>query len=120
MWFGYFDGFVIPVRPGKRDANREMAAQAVPLFMEYSAQRIVECFGDGVPDGKVTDMKRAVAAKEGEGVVVSWIVWVFKAVRDAANATTMEDPRMQMLDDMPFDATRMIMGGFEVLLDVAR
>jgi uncharacterized protein YbaA (DUF1428 family) len=29
----------------------------------------------------------------------------------------MDDPRMKMTSDMPFDGQRMIMGGFEVLLD---
>jgi uncharacterized protein YbaA (DUF1428 family) len=113
----YIDGFVIPVPTGKKQAYRDMAAMAAPFFMEYGATRIVECWGDDVPDGKVTDFKGAVKAEPGENIVFSWIVWPSKEVRDAANEKMKNDPRMKMPDDMPFDGKRMIMGGFEILLD---
>jgi uncharacterized protein YbaA (DUF1428 family) len=79
--------------------------------------RIVECWCDDVPDGKLTDFKRAVKAEAGENVVFSWIVWPSKSVRDAANKKIMEDPRMRPPSDMPFDGKRMIFGGFEILID---
>jgi uncharacterized protein YbaA (DUF1428 family) len=113
----YIDGFVIPVPTGKKQAYKEMAAKAAPIFTEYGATHIVECWGDDVPDGKVTDFKRAVNAEAGESVVFSWIVWPSKAVRDAANQKMQDDPRMKMTEDMPFDARRMIFGGFEILLE---
>jgi uncharacterized protein YbaA (DUF1428 family) len=113
----YIDGFVIPVPAGKKDAYREMAAKAAPIFAEHGATRIVECWGDDVPDGKLTDFKRAVKAEAGENVVFSWIVYPSKAVRNEANRKVMADPRMKMTDDMPFDGKRLIHGGFELLLD---
>lgn len=113
----YIDGFVIPVPSNKKEAYREMAAKAAPIFKEYGATRIVECWGDDLPDGKVTDFKCAVKAAPGENVVFAWIVWPSKAVRDAANKKIMEDPRMQPGDDMPFDGKRLIYGGFEILLE---
>jgi uncharacterized protein YbaA (DUF1428 family) len=113
----YIDGFVIPVPTDKKQAYRDMAAKAVPLFKEYGATRIVECWGDDVPEGKVTDFKGAVKAEPGENIVFSWIVWPSKEVRDAANKKMQEDPRMKMPDDMPFDGKRLIYGGFEILLD---
>jgi uncharacterized protein YbaA (DUF1428 family) len=113
----YIDGFVIPVRAGKKEAYRAIAAKAAPIFKEYGATRIVECWGDDVPAGKVTDFKRAVKAEAGENVVFSWIVWPSKAARDAGNKKIMADPRMKMTDDMPFDGQRMIFGGFEILQD---
>jgi uncharacterized protein YbaA (DUF1428 family) len=113
----YIDGFVIPVPTGKKQAYKEMAAKAGPIFKEYGATRIVECWGDDVPDGKVTDFKRAVNAEPGETVVFSWIVWPSKEVRDAGNQKMQTDPRMKMTEDMPFDGKRMIFGGFEILIE---
>lgn len=113
----YIDGFVIPVPSEKKQAYRDMAAKAAPIFKEYGAIRIVECWGDDVPDGKVTDFKGAVKAKPGETIVFSWIVWPSKEIRDAGQQKMKDDPRMEMTDDMPFDGQRMIFGGFEILFD---
>ena len=68
----YIDGFVVPVPAGKKEAYRAMAARAVPVYKEYGAMRVVECWGDDVPVGKQTDFKRAVEAEEDEVVVFSW------------------------------------------------
>jgi uncharacterized protein YbaA (DUF1428 family) len=113
----YIDGFVIPVPSDKKQAYRDMATKAAPLFKEYGATRIVECWGNDVPDGKVTDFKGAVKAEPGENIVFSWIEWPSKEVRDAGYQKMMDDPRMKMPDDMPFDPRRMIVGGFDILLD---
>ena len=113
----YVDGFVIPVRAGQKEAYRAIASKAAPIFKEHGATSVVECWGDDLPEGKVTDFKRAVKAEAGENVVFSWIVWPSKQTRDAGNKKVMEDPRMQMGGDMPFDMQRMFVGGFEVLVD---
>ena len=115
----YIDGFVIPVPAGKKEEYRAMCTKAASMFQEYGAQRIVECWGDDVPDGKVTDLKRAVNASKGENVVFSWIVWPSKEVRDEANLKMQSDPRMKSTPDMPFDPQRLIFGGFEVMLDTS-
>jgi uncharacterized protein YbaA (DUF1428 family) len=112
----YIDGFVIAVPAANKDAYRELAATVAPVFKEHGALRLVECWGDDVPDGKITDFRRAVQAEAGENVVFSWIVWPSKAVRDGAHKKVMEDPRMPK-GAAPFDGKRMIFGGFEVLLD---
>lgn len=113
----YIDGFVVPVPTSKKEAYRAMAAKAVPIYKEYGAMRVVECWGDDVPAGKQTDFKRAVEAEEDESVVFSWVEWPSKAARDEANPKVMADPRMQSGPDMPFDGKRIIFGGFEALLD---
>ena len=114
----YIDGFVIPVPTGKKEAYRQMAETAAQAFREHGATRLVECWGDDVPDGKVTDFKRAVKAEAGETVVFSWIVWPSKAVRDEGSKKVMEDPRITAgFADMPFDGKRLIYGGFELLFD---
>ena len=114
----YIDGYVVPVPTDKKQAYREVAAKAAPIFREYGALRVVECWGDDIPDGKVTDFTGAVKGKPNETVVFSWIVWPSKKVRDAGTEKFRNDPRMKNMDNMPFDGQRMILGGFEVLLDV--
>src|SRR5215204_2359603 len=98
----YIDGFVIPVPAGKKDAYREMAGKAAPIFMEHGATRVVECWGDDVIDGKVTDFKRAVKAEAGETVVFSFIEWPDKTTRDEAWKKIMADESLQPDGDMPF------------------
>jgi uncharacterized protein YbaA (DUF1428 family) len=113
----YIDGFVIAVPTANKDKFIKHANEADGMFMELGALRILECWGDDVPDGQLTDFRRAVQAKDDETVVFSWIEWPDKATRDAAFAKMHEmmktDPRMNPeKNPMPFDGKRMIFGGF--------
>jgi uncharacterized protein YbaA (DUF1428 family) len=115
---GYADGYVVPVPNGKKEAYRKVAAEAADVFKEYGATRVVEAWGDDVPDGKVTDFKRAVQATADESVVFSFVEWPDKATRDEGWKKVMQDPRMQPgANEMPFDAKRMFWGGFSPILD---
>ena len=88
------------------------------FFLEFGALRVVEAWGDDVPDGKQTDFKRAVQAKDNETVVFSWIEWPDKATRDAAMEKTRNEPRM--VEPMPFDGKRMIFGGFVPVVELEK
>jgi len=112
----YVDGFVIAVPADKKAAYLAQAKSFAPMFKEFGATRVVECWGDDVPDGKLTDFRRAVKAEDGEIVVFSWIEYPSKEVRDAANVKMREDERMKNAE-MPFDGKRMIFGGFMPLVD---
>lgn len=112
----YIDGYVIPVPEGKKDQYLDMAKKAFGKFQSWGAIRHVECWSDDVPDGQVTDFKRAVNAKPGEAIVFSWVEWPSKQARDAANQKMMEDPDFKDMD-MPFDGKRMIFGGFTPIFD---
>ena len=114
---GYVDGIVLAVPHDNKDAYKAMADKTSTMFRKYGAVRVVEGWGDDVPEGKVTDFHRAVKAKEGENVVYSFIEWPDKATRDTAWGKIMEDPAMQPEGEMPFDGQRMFWGGFDPLLD---
>lgn len=111
----YLQGFMIPVPPENREAYRKMAIAAAPIFEEFGAGRIVEGWGVDLPRGATTDMHRAVAAKDLENVVFSWIEWDSQEACEQAHDDMMKDERMKMPPEMPFDGKRMIFAGFEVL-----
>jgi len=113
----YIQGFVIPVPIAKKEEYRDMAEKAAPMFKEYGAIRIVETWGDDLPDGKVTDFKRSVNATADENVVFSWIVWPDKETCQAAADKMMQDERMKPDGPMPFDGQRMFYGGFVPIFD---
>jgi uncharacterized protein YbaA (DUF1428 family) len=117
----YLDGFVIAVPTANKQQFVDHARQSDSVFLELGATRIVECWGDDVPDGKVTDFRRAVQATGDESVVFSWIEWPDKATRDAAMPKLMSDPRLQPeANPMPFDSKRMIFGGFTPVVELDR
>jgi uncharacterized protein YbaA (DUF1428 family) len=114
----YFEGFVVPVPEAKRDEYRQHASGAAPLFQEFGVTRMVEAWDSDVPEGKVTDFRKAVDAKPDEKVVFSWFEYPSKAKRDAATEKFMSDPRMkEMGESMPFDGKRMIVGGFDAIVE---
>ena len=115
----YIDGFVIAVPTANKQQFIDHANMIDPVFKEYGAIRVVECWADDVPDGKVTDFRKSVQAKDDESVVFSWIEWPDKATRDAGMEKMMKDPRMDPKDQpMPFDGKRMIYGGFSPVFEI--
>jgi uncharacterized protein YbaA (DUF1428 family) len=113
----YVDGFVAAVPTANRETYRRHAELASGVFKEHGALSVVECWGDDVPEGKLTSFPMAVKRQPDETVVFSWITWPSKAVRDAGMAKVMADPRLQPeTNPMPFDGKRLIYGGFEVIV----
>jgi len=112
----YIDGFVIPVRKADKDAYLAMAKKAAEVWRDHGALEVIECWGDDVPDGKVTSFPMAVKLEPDEVVVFSWVTWPSRAARDAGNEKVMADPRMSPENmEMVFDGKRLIFGGFTLL-----
>ena len=110
----YVQGFIIPVPAGKREDYRKVAEDAWAMFKGYGALRVVEAWGDDVPDGKVTDFRRAVKAEPHDKIVFSFMEWPSREVCDAAAKQMMSDGNMNPPEgmEMPFDMKRMVFGGF--------
>ena len=114
----YFEGFVVPVPEGNKEAYHKSATDFAPIFQEFGVKRHVEAWDSDVHEGKVTDFRMAVNAKPDEKVVFSWFEYPDKAARDAANAKFRTDPRMKAMgENMPFDGKRMIVGGFDAIVE---
>jgi uncharacterized protein YbaA (DUF1428 family) len=114
----YVDGFLVPVPTENKAAYMKLAQNAAAVFKEYGAIKVVETWGDDVPEGKVTSFPMAVKRELHESVVFSWIIWPNRAARDEGMKKSMEDPRMKMdPSTLPFDGKRMIFGGFEAIVD---
>ncbi len=115
----YVDGFVAAVPTANRDAFLEHAEAAAAVIKEHGALKVVECWGDDVPDGEITSFPMAVKCREDETVLFSWILWPSKEARNEGMKKVMADPRMQPdVNPMPFDGKRVIFGGFEMIVDV--
>lgn len=124
----YIDGFVIACPQANKQKFIDHANTADSMFIEMGALRVVECWGDDIPEGTSTDFRMAVKAEPDEAVLFSWIEWPDKDTRDAAMAKMTEmmndpsksDPRMDPAKNpMPFDGKRMIFGGFTPVLDLS-
>ena len=114
----YFEGFIAPVPEANQTVYQKHASGFSALSPEFGVGRHVEAWDSDVPEGKVTDFRKAVDAKPDEKIVLAFFEYPSRQARDAANEKFMSDPRMEdMGKDMPFDGKRMIMGGFEAIVE---
>ena len=114
----YVDGFVCAVPTANRQKYREYDAGAALAFKEHGALSVVDCWGDDVPDGKLTSFPMAVKCQPDETVVFSWVVWPSRQARNEGMKEVIQDPRVDpRTNPMPFDGARMIFGSFEMIVD---
>jgi uncharacterized protein YbaA (DUF1428 family) len=116
----YIAGLVIPVPEEKRDAYRKWAENSAAIFRKYGCLEVAEAWEDYVPDGKQTDFRRAVAAKEGEKIVFAWQIWPDKKSLDDAETRMHADGALDVIGDIPFDAQRLILGCFTPIATMGR
>src|ERR1700730_13692507 len=114
----YIDGFVAAVPLATKQAYLAHVHEAARLFKDHGATRMVENWGDDVPQGKITDFHRSVRKKDDEAVLFSWIEWPSREARDTGMNALMQDERMKTLK-MPFDGQRLIFGGFSPIVETA-
>ena len=113
----YIDGFVAAVPKDRKEDYIQYAHQMAQVCKEYGVTKVIDNWGDDVPDGEVTSFPMAVQCKDNEVVVFSWMEWPSKEVRDKGWKEMMDDPRMDPAKSpMPFDGKRLIYGGFNTIL----
>ena len=117
----YVDGYVLPVPKKNLRAYRKIAQKAGAIWKEHGALEYRECAGDDLDNKWGVPYPRLLKLKRGETAVFAWIVFRSRADRNRVNAKVMKDPRLASMMDpkaMPFDARRMVYGGFTVLVDM--
>ena len=117
----YVDGFVVPVPKKSLNAYRAMARKAGKVWRDHGALEFRECVADDVKWGKRTSFPRSVKRKPNETVMFSYIVYKSRGDRDRVLKKVMKDKRLAKMMDvktLPFDARRMIYGGFKVIVDL--
>lgn len=115
----YVDGFLLPIPDDKVAEYKKVSRKAGKIWMEHGALSYFECMGDDVPKGKTTDFHRSVKIKEGETPWFSFIVYKSRKHRDAVLKKVMSDPRLKLdVQNMPFDAKRMMWGGFKTMIEM--
>lgn len=114
----YVDGFVAAVPSENKEMYIKHALDAAIAFKEHGATKLVECWGDDVPEGDLTSFPMAVKCQPNETVVFSWITWPSKETHNAGMKKVMADPRLNPdTNPIPFDGRRLIYGGFEMIVD---
>lgn len=117
----YIDGFVLPVPKKNIEAYRKLARKSGKIWREHGALEYKECIADDVSPGKKTSFPQSVKLKPDEVVWFSYIVYKSRRHRDQVNKKVMADPRLAKLggpNDVAFDSTRMIYGGFRTAVDL--
>lgn len=118
----YIDAFVLAIPTANKQLYADLSNRISQNFLDFGATRVMECWGDDIPEGEQTDYRRAVNAKDDESLILSWIEWPNKAIRDEGNQKMHE---LAMNDEsfdeskypVPFDGKRMLIGGFETMLE---
>jgi uncharacterized protein YbaA (DUF1428 family) len=116
----YVDGFVVPVPTSRLGSYRRMARKAAKIWKEHGALEYRECVGEDLQVKVGLPFPKGIKLKRGETIVFAWIVFKSRADRDRVNARVMKDPRLADSCDpenMPFDCSRMLYGGFKVMVE---
>ena len=114
----YFEGFIAPVPEANKGAYIKHATDGATVLLRLGVQQQVEAWDSDIPEGKVTDFRKAVDAKPDEKVVFAWFEYPDRQTRDSTNAKMMSDPTIkEQFSEMPFDGKRMIFGGFDAIVE---
>ncbi|WP_422104097.1 DUF1428 domain-containing protein [Winogradskyella sp.] len=119
----YIDGFVFPIRRIYLDDYKKVAEQVAEIWKAYGATAYFEWVGDDLFLEGTRSFVEALNVKDDEAIIFGWVVFPSKAIRESANKKVPLDPRMTALvgplvnpERLIFDASRMVYGGFQPLI----
>ena len=112
----YVNTYIVSVPEDRKDAYVRIAQRFTEIAKDCGAIEVFENWELDVPDGELTDYRKAVQARPGEKIVLSWVIWPDREAGAKAHEAMYADPRMAELGEMPFDGKRMILGGFEPIV----
>jgi len=119
----YIDGYVLPVPRQHLDQYQEVAEKVAEIWKEHGAIGYHEYVGDDMHLEGTVSFADVTNTRNEEVVIFGWVVFPSKEIRDLANAKVPADPRMAELvapltnpAKLIFDASRMIYGGFRLLI----
>ncbi len=110
----YIDIFIAAVPTVNRSAYLEHVQATTAMLKDHGALKVTECWGDDIPEGKLTSLPMAVQCSKDETVVFSSVTWPSRQARDDGMKKFMADPRLESVS-MPFDGKRLIFGGFQTI-----
>ncbi|MEL7189431.1 MAG: DUF1428 domain-containing protein [Pseudomonadota bacterium] len=113
---------VLSVPEGNRDEYQKAAEFMADWSMSQGALEVMELWEANVPEGKTTDLRKAVAAEEGEQIVAGWVIWPDKETLTKAQEAMGRGEGFEGYPegDPPFDPSRMIFGEFTPVLSRGR
>lgn len=119
----YVDGFIVPLPKKNVKTYAAISKKCGKVWRKHGALEYIECVADDVKVGKWTSFPRSVKMKKNETTVFAYIVYKSRKHRDQVLKKVFADPQMAKMmkegpKSMPFDAKRMIYGGFKVFVDV--
>lgn len=109
---------ILSVPEGNREAYKDAAEFMAQWSMDHGALEVMELWESNVPEGKTTDMRKAVAAPDDEKIVTGWVIWPDKETLEAAKEAMGKGEGFEDYPegDPPFDGSRLIFGEFEPVL----
>jgi uncharacterized protein YbaA (DUF1428 family) len=121
----YADSFVFPIHKDHLEVYRKVAQEVAQIWIKHGALSYQEFAADDLHFPGTQSFADTLSLKEGETLIIGFTLFPSKAIRDRAQKTVGEDPRMAEIVDpllqgerMIFDASRMVFGGFSNLVSV--
>ncbi|MEO0982812.1 MAG: DUF1428 domain-containing protein [Pseudomonadota bacterium] len=115
----YVNAAALPVKTARKQDYQKIAAEMAAVFKKHGAAHVMECWGEDVPDGKITSFPKGLKLKADETVVLSLVIWPSKTAADAGMKAVMEDASMGPHSSAAlFDRTRTIFGAFDPIVEL--